>query len=98
LRDEQLKDLAGRLNATETRLPAALMTAYHLVLVPAKHKTLRCFDLGSAGYTDKATLSSRVSENLLDEQQILDKLDPGILIGERFGLWPENQEVINVLP
>ena len=96
LTDEQLKDLAGRLKEAEVRLPAALMTAYRLVLVPAKNKTLRCFDLGIAGYTGKTTLSSRVSEKLLDEQQLLDKLDPGILIGERFGLWPDDQEVINV--
>ena len=26
----------------------------------------------------------------------LDKLDPKILIGERFGLWPQDQEVVNV--
>ena len=96
LTDEQLKDLAGRLKEAETRLPAALMTAYRLLLVPAKNKTLGCFDLGIAGYTGKTTLSSRVSEKLLDEQQLLDKLDPGILIGERFGLWPDDQEVINV--
>jgi hypothetical protein len=96
LTDEQLKDLAGRLREAETRLPAALMTAYRLVLVPAKNKTLRCFDLGIAGYTGKTTLSSRVSEKLLDEQQLLDQLDPGILIGERFGLWPDDQEVIHV--
>src|SRR5215471_5861884 len=72
------------------------MTAYRLVLVPAKNKTLRCFDLGIAGYTGKTTISSRVSEELLDEQQLLEKLDPGILIGERFGLWPDDQEVLNV--
>src|SRR5215471_216881 len=72
------------------------MTAYRLVLVPAKSKTLRCFDLGIAGYTGKTTISSRVSEELLDEQQLLEKLDPGILIGERFGLWPDDQEVLNV--
>jgi len=96
LTDEQLKDLAGRLKEAEARLPAALMTAYHLVLVPAKNKTLRCFDLGIAGYSGKTTLSSRVSEKLLDEQQLLDKLDPAILIGDRFGLWPEDQEVLKI--
>jgi hypothetical protein len=35
-------------------------------------------------------------EKLADEQQILDKLDPKILIGDRFGLWPDDQEIINV--
>jgi hypothetical protein len=37
-----------------------------------------------------------VLDKLKDEQQILDKLDPAILIGERFGLWPQDQETINV--
>jgi len=27
---------------------------------------------------------------------LLDKLDPAILIGERFGLWPPDRETVNV--
>src|SRR5208337_3681813 len=96
LTEEQLKDLTGRLKEADARLPAALATVYRLVLVPAKNKTLRCFDLGISGYSGKTTLSNRVAEKLTDEQQILDKLDPAILIGDRFGLWPEDQDVLNV--
>jgi hypothetical protein len=96
LTDEQLKDLAGRLKEAEARLPAALMTVYRFVLVPAKNKTVRCFDMEITGYSGKTTLSNRVAEYLQDKDQILDKLDPGILIGEQFGLWPDDQELINV--
>jgi len=84
------------LKEAEARLPGALGTVYRLVLFPAKNKALRCFDLGISGYSGKTTLSNRVAEKLTDEQQILDKLDPAILIGDRFGLWPEDQDVINV--
>ena len=91
---EQLKDLADRLTEAEARLPSALMNAYRHVLVPAEKKTLRCFDMGLA--KGKASLSQRVLDRLKDEQQILEKLDPKILIGERFGLWPDGQDVINV--
>ena len=90
-----MKDLADRLKEAEARLPAALTTAYRHVLVPAEKKTLRCFDMGIA-VQGKASLSQRVLDKLEDEQQILDKLDPAILIGERFGLWPDDQEMINV--
>ena len=96
LTEEQLKDLAARLKEAEARLPAALATVYRFVLVPAKNKTLRTFDLGISGYSGKTTLSNLVAEKLITEQQILDKLDPAILIGDRFGLWPADQEVINV--
>lgn len=96
LSEEQLRDLADRLKEAEARLPAALATVYRFILVPADKKTLRCFDMGISSYSGRTTLSSKVLEKLIDEQQILDKLDPAILIGPRFGLWPDDQEIINV--
>ncbi len=96
LSEEQLKDLAERLKEAEARLPAALATAYRHVLVPAEKKTIRCLDMGISAVSGKTTLSAKVMEKLADEEQILDKLDPAIMIGSRFGLWPEDQEVINV--
>jgi predicted AAA+ superfamily ATPase len=96
LTTEQLKDLADRLKEAEARLPAALTTAYRHILVPTEKKTLRSFDMGIATFTGRTTLSAKVLEKLADEQQILDKLDPKILIGDRFGLWPDDQEIINV--
>jgi hypothetical protein len=95
LTDEQLKDLAGRLKEAEGRLPGALATAYRHILVPDKNKTIRSIDMGIS--TGKATLSQKVLDKLKDEQQILDRLDPAILIGERFGLWLQDQDTINVL-
>jgi hypothetical protein len=94
LSEDQLKDLAQRLKEAEARLPAALMTAYRLVLVPGEKKTLRCFDMGIT--MSKTSLSQRVLEKLKDEQQILEKLDPQILIGPRFGLWPDDQDILKV--
>jgi predicted AAA+ superfamily ATPase len=94
LTEDQLKDLAGRLKEAEARLPAALTTAYRHILVPAKNKTIHCIDMGIS--VAKATLSQKVLDKLKDDQQILDKLDPAILIGDRFGLWPQDQETVNV--
>lgn len=94
LTEEQLRDLAGRLKEAEARLPAALTAVYRHILVPAEKKTIRCIDMGVT--VSKAMLSQRVLDKLKDEQQILEKLDPSILIGSRFGLWPEDQEMVNV--
>ncbi|OHB68618.1 MAG: hypothetical protein A2V70_15485 [Planctomycetes bacterium RBG_13_63_9] len=94
LTEEQLRDLAGRLKEAEARLPASIVTAYRHILVPAEKKTLRCFDMGIT--MSKTPLSQRVLEKLKDEQQILEKLDPQILIGPRFGLWPDDQEMLIV--
>ncbi len=96
LNEEQLKDLADRLKEAEARLPSALTTAYRHILVPAEKKTLRPFDMGIGTFSGRTTLSSKVLEKLSVEQQILDKLDPNIMIGPRFGLWPDNLELIKV--
>jgi hypothetical protein len=94
LTEDQLKDLVGRLKEAEARLPAALTTAYRHVLVPDTNKTIRSCEMGIS--VGRATLSQKVLDKLKDEQQILEKLDPAILIGERFGLWPQDQETVNV--
>lgn len=94
LTDDQLKDLGNRLKEAEARLPAALSTAYRHVLVPDKNKTIRCHDIGVS--TGKATLSQKVLDKLKDEMKLLDKLDYTLLTGERFGVWPTDQDVLNV--
>ena len=93
---EQLKDLAQRLKEATARLPAAIMTAYRHILVPAEKKTLQAFDMGIANYSGRTTLSSKVLETLIHEQKILKGLDPAILIGAKFSLWPDDQEMVNV--
>ena len=95
LSEEQLKDLASRLKEAEARLPSALATAYRHVVVPAEKKTLRCFDMGILGSPGRTTLSSRVLEFLTDKDQIVDALDPKIMI-DRYGLWPDDQEMLKV--
>lgn len=95
LTEEQLKDLSSRLKEADARLPSALATAYRHVIVPAEKKTLRCFDMGILGSPGRTTLSSRVLEYLTAEGQIVDSLDPKIMI-EHFGLWPDDQEMLKV--
>jgi hypothetical protein len=92
--EEQLKDLAVRLNEADKRMPVALQAVYRHILVPAEKKTIRSIPLDMS--VSKATLSQRVLDKLKDEQQILEKLDPAILIGDRFGLWPADKEIVSV--
>jgi hypothetical protein len=96
LSEEQLKDLAQRLKEATARLPAAIMTAYRHILVPAEKKTLRAFDMGISNYSGRTTLSAKILETLIQEQKILKGLDPAILIGTKFSLWPDDQEMVNV--
>jgi len=94
--DEQKKDLASRLKEAEARLPGAISSAYRYVIVPTANKVLRSFDMGISTLSAGELLSNKAIEILKDNDQLLDKLDPSVMIGQRWKLWPEDKEVIHV--
>lgn len=96
LTEEQKKDLAGRLKEATGRLPGALSSAFRFIVVPTENKTLRCFDMGLMTLSASELLSNKVVEFLKDKDQLLNKLDPAILIGKRWQLWPEDKGMIHV--
>ena len=96
LTDEQKKDLASRLKEAEARLPGALSSAYRHVVVPTANKDLRVFDMGIATLGADELLSNKVIGTLRDNDQLLSKLDPSLLIGSRWKLWPEEQDVVSL--
>ena len=96
LTDEQKKDLASRLKEAEARLPGALSAAYRHIVVPVANKELRAFDIGIATLGAEQLLSKKVIDMLQANDQLLAKLDPSLLIGERWQLWPEDRDVLHV--
>ncbi|MBN1509225.1 MAG: ATP-binding protein [Sedimentisphaerales bacterium] len=96
LTDEQKKDLASRLKEAEARLPGALSAAYRHIVVPVANKDLRAIDMGIATLGAEQLLSKKVIETLQANDQLLAKLDPSLLIGPRWQLWPEDQDVLHV--
>lgn len=97
LSEEQRKDLTTRLQDTERKLVPAIHNAYRHVLVAGKEKEeLRHFDLGLQALDGEKTLSDKVYESLRAHEKLLDKLDPSLLTSKRFGVWPEDQLVINL--
>jgi len=96
LSDEQKKDLASRLKEAEARLPGALSAAYRHVVVPVANRELRVVDMGMSGLATQQLLSEKIITALDDSEFFLSKLDPALLVGERWGLWPKDQDVIHV--
>jgi len=94
--DEQKKDLASRLKEAEARLPGAISSAYRYVIVPTANKILRSFDMGISTLSATELLSNKAIEILKNNDQLLEMLDPSVLIGPRWKLWPEDKDVIHV--
>lgn len=95
LTPEQLADLAGRLKDAEARLPAVLSQVYRHVVVATDKKALRAFDMGVQTYDGRTTISDRVYNVLKDNDQLLERLDPALLIGKRWSLWPDDEPMVN---
>lgn len=97
LSEEQRRDLTTRLQDAERKLTPAVHNAYRHVFVAGKDKgELRHFDLGLQTLDGEKTLSDKVYESLRSHEKLLDKLDPSLLTSKRFGVWPEDQPVINL--
>jgi len=95
LTPEQLSDLAGRLKNAEAALPSKLAQTYRHVIVAADKKTLRAFDMGVQTYDGRTTISDRVYTTLKDNDQLLERVDPALLIGKRWSLWPDEDDMVN---
>lgn len=96
LSDDQLKDLAGRLKDAEARLPSVLSQVYRHVVVPTEKRALRPFDMGVQTYDGRTTISKRVYDILKENDQLLERIDPALLIGQRWSLWPADLQLVGV--
>jgi hypothetical protein len=95
LTPEQLSDLAGRLKNAEAALPSKLAQAYRHVIVATDKKVLRAFDMGVQTYDGRTTVSDRVYTTLKDNDQLLERVDPALLVGKRWSLWPDDQPMVS---
>ena len=95
LSKEQKKDLENRIKEAESRLPQTLISVYRHVVVGGSEKGLRSFDMGMQAYTGAKKLSEYVWDTLKGQDKLLEKMDPGIIVGKRWALWPEKTDVLN---
>ena len=97
LADEQMKDLNIRLSDAEQKTNAVIHNVYrHVVVAGSGKEALRQFDLGLQTVDGDKTLSEKVYETLKAHEKLLDRLDPSLLTSKRFGVWPENEELISL--
>jgi hypothetical protein len=96
LSEEQRQDLEKRLDNARARLPSLVSAAYRHIVVGGPEKELRAWDMGAQAYDTSRTLSQRVWDTLKSEEKLLEKLDPRLIIEERWALWPEDKDALRV--
>jgi hypothetical protein len=111
LSETQVEDLETRLDRARKGLPGAVWGAYTVIIAPtgraeaneaAEGETTLWVrqEHGFPGYRPgEHSLAGRVWKRLMDDQRLLDRLDPRLISegkGDQWRLWPAEEDTINV--
>jgi hypothetical protein len=111
LSEIQMEDLETRLDRTRKGLPGAVWGAYTVIIAPTgradadeaiEGETALWVrqEHGFPGYRPgEHSLAGRVWKRLMDDQRLLDRLDPRLISegkGDQWRLWPAEDDTINV--
>jgi hypothetical protein len=77
-------------------LPQIVYQAYRHVSIPADGDELLHFDMGLQLLKRERSLGRQVWEYLADRDRLLERLDPHLVRGERWNLWPEKEQPLQV--
>lgn len=96
LTEDQRKGLKARLEDAESRLPQTLATAYNHIVFGGPDGEIKSIDMGAQVYTARRSISEVVWSVLNTEEKLLDRLDPSLIRGPKWKLWPEDKSALNV--
>lgn len=111
LSGEQMEEMRTQLDRARKGLPGAVWGAYTVTVAPSGQADTASTgnqmslwvrqEHGFAGYRPgEHTLAGRVRKRLLDDERLLERLDPRLISegkGEQWQLWPAEDENINVI-
>jgi hypothetical protein len=96
LSDEQKKQLQFKIRNIENELPSIIASTYRHVVVANDKDKLKLFDMGTIVYSQTNPISNIVWQTLKEHEKLIEKLDPNLILSERWSLWPKSKNSINV--
>ncbi|MDZ7704513.1 MAG: hypothetical protein U5L04_08540 [Trueperaceae bacterium] len=97
LSDDQKKDLKSRLASLRDTLPETAKAIYTMLYdaEDTAGKTYRIYDLSARVKTSR-TIGAAVTDHLKDEDRLLDALDPALISGDHYKIWPSDKDVLGL--
>ncbi|RMF93028.1 MAG: ATP-binding protein [Candidatus Schekmanbacteria bacterium] len=96
LSDESREELNLKIKRTESDIPQAIASTYRHIVISGDRKDLKEFDMGQVYITNANQISNQVWNILRDQEQLLERIDPNLFISQRWSLWPEKKNLLNV--
>lgn len=95
LTEEQKRDLQLKIKSAEVEVPQIIASSYRHIVIGGDKKELKTFDMGTFVYVPSNPLSNMVWQTLKDNEKLLEKIDPNLITGTKFSLWPSEKQYIN---
>ncbi len=96
LSDESREELNLKIKRTESDIPQAIASTYRHIVISGDRKDLKEFDMGQVYITNANQISNQVWNILRDQEQLLERIDPNLFISQRWSLWLEKKNLLNV--
>jgi predicted AAA+ superfamily ATPase len=96
LTDKQQENLEKDLSNARSALPQIVYQVYRHIFIPAEGEEWLHFDMGMQLLKGDRSLSHEVWEHLVGRDRILERLDPHLIRGQRWTLWPEPEQPLAV--
>ena len=96
LAEESKQDLQMKIKRAESDIPQAIASAYRHIVIAGEKKEIKDFDMGQVYITQANQLSNQVWNILRDQDQLLEKIDPNLIVSPRWSLWPSNKKLISI--
>lgn len=96
LTEDQKKELQSKIKIIENEIPTVIASTYrHIFIVGDKNK-LKSFDMGTVIYSQSRPISNIVWDTLKENEKLIEKLDPNLLLNQKWALWPKSNNSINI--
>lgn len=95
LSEDQRKQLQFKIRNLETDIPSLITSTYRHIVTASNNSKLNYLDMGTTLYSQNNSLSNIVWSTLIEKEKLVEKLDPYLLVSEKWNLWPTNQDMIN---
>ncbi len=93
LSEEQKRELQNKIKNIENELPSIIASTYRYVIVANDKDKFKTFDMGTIVYSPSNPISNVVWQTLKENEKLIERLDPNLLMSSKWSLWSEKNSL-----
>ena len=96
LTEDQKKELQSKIKTIENELPTVIASTYRHIFIAGDKNKLKSFDMGTIIYSQTRPISNIIWDTIKENEKLIEKLDPNLLLNPKWALWDKKNNSINI--